>query len=161
MMHEYKVGDMVTALVDFCNVEKGKGYEITGVWESGVYLNDYVCMSFDEIVVRNEAGDTHTTSFKKFDDGKPELKYILDTPLSTAEVSKVRKFGDDKYGRLNWYECDNPERYMSALLRHVFANGDQELKKDSESGLDHLAHALCSLQFFYELKLREQEASND
>lgn len=94
--------------------------------------------------------------YKKFDNGKPELKYILDTPLSTAEIAKVRKFGDDKYGRLNWYKCDNAERYISAVLRHLFANGDQGITKDPESGLDHLAHALCSLQFFYELKLREQ-----
>lgn len=103
-----------------------------------------------------EAGFVEPETFTKFDEGKAELKYLLDTPLASAEKCKVRAFGAKKYTRHNWYKCKDPERYLSACLRHLHSTGEDLLAKDTESGLDHVAHALCSLEFYYELLLRQK-----
>jgi hypothetical protein len=95
-------------------------------------------------------------AFKKYDDEKPQLNYLLDTPLALAQVAQVRHFGAEKYGRLNWQKCDDLERYTAAALRHIFQA--QTKDNDAESGLHHLAHALCCLLFTLELKLGVDEA---
>ncbi len=60
------------------------------------------------------------------------------------EVAKVLTFGASKYGPNNWQGLENfTERYYAAMLRHIFAPE----KKDSESGLFHLAHALTGALF--------------
>jgi hypothetical protein len=63
------------------------------------------------------------------------------------EVAKVLTFGAAKYGENNWQGLDAfSQRYLAALLRHVFAYGSGE-KADPESGLPHLAHAACCALF--------------
>lgn len=107
-----------------------------------------------------EARKQASGMFVKLDDGKAELKYILDTPLASAEKCRVRKFGDEKYDRFNWYKCDDPERYLSAALRHLHAIAEDPNAIDEESGLPHRAHALCSLEFYNELVARKQKGIN-
>lgn len=63
------------------------------------------------------------------------------------EVSKVLTFGASKYGANNWQGLDEfTNRYYAAILRHLFAYGGGE-RIDPESGLPHLAHALCGALF--------------
>lgn len=65
-----------------------------------------------------------------------------------AEVNLVLQHGAAKYGVLNWQheEGYKHSRCYNALLRHMFAwwRG-QDL--DPETGLSHLAHAMCNLLF--------------
>ncbi len=85
---------------------------------------------------------------RKFDGGK--LEYGLLPPLALEEVVKVLTFGAQKYERDNWQRVpDSKRRYFDALQRHVWAwkQGEQI---DPESGLPHLAHAMCCLMFLYE-----------
>jgi hypothetical protein len=69
-------------------------------------------------------------------------------PLDTIEdVVKVLTFGANKYGANNWKEVNNAkERYFAALMRHIVAWRLDE-KTDSESGISHIAHAICNLIF--------------
>ena len=106
----------------------------------------------DEAVTADEVT---TKPFVKYDKDKPELNYLIDTPLILEEIVRVRKFGGDKYGRLNWHQCPNPERYIAAALRHIIANGDNGLTPDDESGYSHISHAICSLMFYAELQKRK------
>jgi len=85
---------------------------------------------------------------RKFDGGK--LEYGLLPPLALEETVKVLTFGAQKYERDNWQKVpDAKRRYFDALQRHVWAwkQGEQI---DQESGIHHLAHAMCCLMFLYE-----------
>lgn len=89
-----------------------------------------------------------TMQGRKFDGGK--LEYGLLPPLALEETVKVLTFGAQKYERDNWQKVpDSKRRYFDALQRHVWAwkQGEQI---DQESGIHHLAHAMCCLMFLYE-----------
>lgn len=94
------------------------------------------------------AGIDKLQAGRKFDGGK--LEYGLLPPLALEETVKVLTFGAQKYERDNWQRVpDSKRRYFDALQRHVWAwkMGEQI---DQESGIHHLAHAMCCLMFLYE-----------
>lgn len=64
------------------------------------------------------------------------------------EVDLVLKHGANKYGVNNWKRKEGFKysRCYNALLRHMFAWWDGQ-DKDHETGLNHLAHAMCNLLF--------------
>lgn len=82
--------------------------------------------------------------FIKADTGKTQWTLM---PFDELEdVVKVLEMGAKKYTKDNWKKCDNVERYKDALMRHTisYIKGD---KIDAESGLSHLAHAVCNCLF--------------
>lgn len=85
---------------------------------------------------------------KKYDAGKPMMELI--PPHAELELAKVLTFGAEKYGADNWRKVDQLERrYMGAAMRHLNAFRQGETH-DAESGLHHLAHAMCCLAFIIE-----------
>lgn len=85
---------------------------------------------------------------KKYDVGKP--MYGLLPPKALRATVDVLTFGAQKYEIDNWkYVADSKRRYFDAAQRHLWAwkEGEQD---DPESGLHHLAHAMCCLMFLYE-----------
>ena len=81
----------------------------------------------------------------KHDGGK--LRYSLLPKGTISEVLKVLEFGAKKYAPDNWMKVDNAQtRYYDAALRHITAWHEGE-KLDSETGVSHIAHALCCLHF--------------
>jgi len=92
----------------------------------------------------------------KFDTEKPKM-YLL-PPKATIEVSKVLTFGAEKYDEQNWRKLDNLQnRYTGGALRHIFAHMDNE-QIDLDSGISHLAHAICCLLFKLEIELENAES---
>ena len=91
----------------------------------------------------------------KYDGEKPKMHLL--PPKAITEVAKVLTFGAQKYDEENWRKLDNLQnRYSSAALRHIFAHiDDSEL--DEDSGLSHLAHAICCLLFKLEIELEESQ----
>ena len=88
---------------------------------------------------------------KKYDGDKAKL-YLL-PPKSILEIGKVLTYGAEKYDAENWRKVDDLQnRYTSAALRHIFAHIDGEAD-DQETGLSHLAHAMCCLLFKLEDEL--------
>ena len=99
-----------------------------------------------EDVVR--ASQTATTGGRKFDGNK--LEYGLIPPLALKEMVRVLTFGAQKYERDNWKVVpESKRRYFDALQRHLWAWKEGE-QLDPESGIHHLAHAMCCLMFLYE-----------
>jgi len=81
----------------------------------------------------------------KNDDGKRRWDLMLWPEL--GEVVRVLEYGDMKYEPGNWKLVDGWRwRYFGAACRHLFAWWGGE-KRDPESGLLHLAHAIVSLLF--------------
>ncbi len=104
-------------------------------------------------------------TFKKFDSGKPRPELI--PPQAIHQVAKVLAYGAAKYstrdedgnvvedGADNWHKGCAPAipRYICAALRHINAYQRGE-PTDDETGLAHLAHAVCCLLFAHELQDR-------
>jgi hypothetical protein len=85
------------------------------------------------------------TTGRKYDNDK--LRWDL-LPIETIEsVVEVFTMGAKKYDDNNWQLVENGnERYYAAMMRHIteWRKGN---KIDSESGLNHLSHAMCNLVF--------------
>jgi len=75
----------------------------------------------------------------KHDDGK--LRWDLLPILEVEQIVDVITYGAEKYDDNNWQKVDS-ERYYAAMMRHIVAwrKGN---KRDVESKLLHLAHAMC------------------
>jgi hypothetical protein len=86
----------------------------------------------------------------KLDQDKPDLSHLS---LEMVEVvARVRMFGAKKYSRNNWKKGFKVTRSCAAALRHIFSFLAGETN-DSESGLPHLAHAICCLEHaIYDMK---------
>ncbi|MDD2267487.1 dATP/dGTP diphosphohydrolase domain-containing protein [Sulfuricurvum sp.] len=89
-------------------------------------------------------------SFKKDDKGK--LRYGLIPPLAEREMVDVLTFGAQKYSVDNWRNVDDLSRYVDAALRHISAYRMGQWS-DEETGLHHLAHAMCCLSFIVDIEI--------
>ena len=81
---------------------------------------------------------------RKYDQGKSELGLI--PRYSIEQVGLVLAYGREKYGEHNWRKGLLVQRNINAALRHIYAANERE-DIDSDSGLPHLAHALCCIMF--------------
>ncbi len=88
-----------------------------------------------------------TTGMHKYDQEKPRVELL---PFRVLEdVAEVLTYGADKYDDHNWRKGTAWTRLYGAALRHLFAWSEGETV-DPESGLPHLAHALCCVMFLQE-----------
>ena len=95
----------------------------------------------------------------KYDSAKPKMNLL--PPKAIVEVAKVLTFGAEKYDAENWRKLDDLQnRYTAGALRHIFAHMDGE-KLDPETGLSHMAHALCCLLFKLEIELEDGESKKE
>lgn len=80
---------------------------------------------------------------KKDVEGKPKLGSIPYESL--VAVARVREYGTNKYGgdANGWMEVESKD-FVEAALRHLYKHLHQD-DIDEESGLQHLAHAACSI----------------
>lgn len=81
---------------------------------------------------------------KKLDSGKPRMDLLV--PEADIEVARVLGFGASKYDENNWKKGISYSRLHGAVRRHLAAWSMGE-DLDPESGLPHLAHARCGLDF--------------
>lgn len=94
------------------------------------------------------------TTGVKYDVEKPRMDLI--PPLGLIEVAKVLGYGAKKYSADNWRQVDGKEwRYFGAAQRHLWQYHSGQVF-DSETNINHLAHAICSLMFLLELDLEAQ-----
>lgn len=95
----------------------------------------------------------------KADAGKARWDLLPWAALSV--VVEVLSYGARKYAPENWRHVpDARDRYTAAALRHIAAWRMGE-RVDAESGLHHLAHAVCCLLFLlaFEVEQARPEAA--
>lgn len=80
----------------------------------------------------------------KEDGGKP--RYDLIDPEAMDALAQVLTFGANKYAAHNWRKGLSYTRLVAAALRHLFAFLRGQTM-DPESGLPHVAHAMCNCMF--------------
>ena len=90
----------------------------------------------------------------KYDEEKPRLALL--STYALTETAKVLNYGAEKYGDDNWREGISARRLISAALRHILAYNDGE-DNDLETGLSHLAHAMCMIMFELESHVTHPE----
>lgn len=97
-------------------------------------------------VVKQGVGDVNSTekgSGARYNAGKPDLSLI---PLVTLyDEARVWEHGAKKYSRNNWMRGMEWSIPLACALRHLsaFQKGEDI---DAESGLPHIAHAICNLR---------------
>lgn len=84
----------------------------------------------------------------KADAGKPRPTLVH--PSLIWAVAAVREYGTKKYkDPENWRQVE-PQRYRDALCRHILAYLEDPDGVDEESGLPHLWHIACNVDFLIE-----------
>ena len=91
---------------------------------------------------------------KKHDSEKPRMDLISSKAM--VELAKVLTFGAKKYASHNWRHGIAYSRIIAAIMRHVTAYNDGETL-DPETGLSHIAHALCECMFLLEFEQTHPE----
>jgi len=88
----------------------------------------------------------------KADAGKPRPSLLFASmPDAVRAVIDVLEHGARKYAPDNWRHVPEARaRYLDAALRHMLAHA-AGTPDDEDSGLPHLAHAICSLLFVLQL----------
>jgi hypothetical protein len=101
--------------------------------------------SLSQLQSRQIKLDDKETEGQKHDEGKPRWDLLPYGPL--ADVVAVLTHGAKKYADDNWQKVPGAKRrYFRAGMGHLIAWWSGE-KHDTESGLPHLAHAVCCLLF--------------
>lgn len=90
----------------------------------------------------------------KHDSEKPDLSLI--SSIAITKVAEVMTFGKKKYSANNWRGGFAWTRPLAAALRHIFSYLGGE-DKDPESGISHLAHAVCCLLMVLEFEETHKE----
>ncbi len=84
-------------------------------------------------------------------DDEEKMRPLLLPVFGLYAVIAVLEYGAKKYEADGWRRVDNAEsRYLNAAMRHLLSRLAGE-KLDPESGLPHLAHAVCCLLFVLEV----------
>lgn len=91
----------------------------------------------------------------KQDAGKLQFRLL---PWGAVKLAvRVLMFGAEKYSEDGWkHQKNGATRYLDAAFRHIVAHAEGE-ELDTESGLPHLAHAVCSLMFAMDLRSKVKE----
>lgn len=78
----------------------------------------------------------------------PKLRLDLVPPQTIRAIAEVLGFGAQKYCAHNWMRGIAFSQLAAGVKRHLasFETGEEI---DPESGLPHLAHALCGLTFLH------------
>jgi len=79
----------------------------------------------------------------RFNNGKPD--YSLIPMFTLADEARVWEYGKNKYAAWNWAKGQNWSIPYACALRHLAAWQAGEVN-DPESGLPHIAHAMCNLR---------------
>lgn len=87
---------------------------------------------------------------RKFDAGKLRFSLLPLRPL--RKVLEVLEYGAKKYAPNNWKHVEGAhDRYYDAAMRHLTdwreAHEEGASVADAETGVSHLAHAICCLLF--------------
>ena len=91
-------------------------------------------------------GDVNSTekgSGARYNGGKPDMSLI---PMCTLEdEARVWEYGKKKYAAWNWAKGMDWSVPFACAMRHL-SSWQRGEENDPESGLPHLAHAMCNLR---------------
>lgn len=105
-----------------------------------LYLKDVIEQESQGI---GDVNSSERGSGARYNSNKPDLSLI---PLCTLEdEARVWMYGKQKYAAWNWAKGMDWSIPLACALRHLSAWQRGE-ENDPESGLPHIAHAMCNLR---------------
>jgi len=107
-----------------------------------------------EDIIRTKLGNISSGTGIKHDSNKAPMSLLSREALE--RTAEVLAFGAKKYAAHNWRRGFEWSRPLSAAQRHLLAFQDGE-DRDPESGLSHLAHAMCCIMFLLEFEKTHRE----
>ena len=122
--------------------------------ECVMYVSHQPCIDCEGLLASRNVKYEVVEEFLKFDADKTRYDHV--PPSAIQGIAAVLTFGARKYKPNNWKNCEDKERYVASLLRHIEAYRSGE-ELDQESGLHHLAHAMTNAAFLIELEYVPQE----
>ena len=132
-------------------IEVKVGDPSTDVWDDATistseYLRIQQLKHQSALAAFNGIGDVNSDakgSGARYNAGKPDMSLI---PLCTLEdEAKVWAYGKQKYAAWNWAKGMDWSVPLACALRHL-SKWQAGEENDEESGLPHLAHAMCNLR---------------
>ena len=122
-----------------------------GEYASAIYYNAklYTILEFDDF------DWSKPSQTAKADTGKPRLSLV--SPYLIEAVGIVRTYGTEKYGSPDSWREVEPERYKDALMRHWVEYLKNPESRDTESGLLHIDHVACNVNFLVEVAHAKQD----
>lgn len=105
---------------------------LTGMYNVQPSLLEEVDMP-DKWPTKSEAEHFHEQA-DRYNEGKPELSYILDAPLAMQGLANRFALGAKKYSRDNWKKGLPDTQVIDSLLRHLSAYQNGEMH-DEDGGL--------------------------
>lgn len=125
-----------------------------------LYVTHQPCAGCEAAITAADIANTFVVgNFLKFDTGK--IRYDLIPPEASKALAEVLTYGAKKYMPNNWKKCEDTDRYLAALIRHLEAHRMGELR-DEASGMFHMAHVLTNTAFIiYFLTNSENENGKD
>jgi hypothetical protein len=126
---------------DFCvHRNDDEAYSCHDCYKWSNFVQDFSVPAQKE----NVAAQAYKNCAVKNDQEKHRIS--LFPPQAMMEILSVLEHGAQKYGDHNWAKGMNQTRMSDACFRHLNAwQSGEDL--DPESGLHHIAHAICSLVF--------------
>lgn len=107
------------------------------------FEDDPVALTFAPLGSIGDVNSQEKGSGARFNAGKPDFSLI---PLVTLEdEARVWMYGREKYAAWNWTKGMPWSVPFACAMRHMAAWQRGE-ECDPESGLPHLAHAMCNLR---------------
>lgn len=114
---------------------------------------------FPESIIRKMVDDKIVCAGLKYDYMKQRWDLL---PMSAInEVVKVMNYGATKYDDHNWKKGIQYSRSYSATMRHLYSWWQDKESEDSETGISHLAHAICNLLFLLHFELEGEKHLDD
>lgn len=83
---------------------------------------------------------------ERYNEGKPQLSYVLSARYAIEGIAEVMEQGAKKYDRDNWKKGLSAENCIDSLLRHLTKYMDGE-ELDPETGCPHLDHVATNAMF--------------
>ena len=128
--------------------------------ESVVGIGDINSSGYCTLLHPDGIGDINSTergTGARYNTGKPDYSLI---PLSSmADAARVLEYGAAKYNKHNWMKGMPHSVPYACMMRHLAAWQAGE-DMDDESGLPHLAHAMCNLVMLIEFQTTYPEGDD-